>query len=224
MKRLQDFLIFSIIVSCNPDRKVCEFTSDNEELLIYNNILTDLVENRMHGRYLGGQEEKIREEYYYDREEVDTAQIDNEFTKAHNELFNNPSRFCILYLDTTGRQRYFYDSLGLVPDADLKQLINEYTKDERAAIDKLNDFPGYSLSNFGLCTARLEYGTAQADTTVCSIGRVRLSRPILNHKRIQGLMYYTWKCGELCGHGGLMRIHKVNEKWIIKDFEYWSVY
>lgn len=224
MKRLQLLLIFSITVSCNPDKKTCEFTSDNEELLIYNNILTDLVVNRMHGRYLGGQEEKIRAKYYYDKEEVDTAQIDKEFTKAHNELFNNPSRFCILYLDTTGLQRYFYDSLGLIPDPDLKQLINDYTKDERAAIDKLNDFPRHSLSDFGLCTTRLEYWTDKVDTTLCSIGRLRLSRPILNDKRDQGLMYYTWRCGELCGHGGLMRIHKESEKWKIKDFEFWSVY
>jgi hypothetical protein len=224
MKRLQSLFIFSIIVSCSPDKKVCDFTSDNEDLLIYNNILTDLVENRMHGRYLGGREEKIREEYYYDKEEVDTTQIDEEFTKAHNEVFNNPSQFCVLYLDTTGRQRYFYDSLGFIPDPDLKKLVNEYTMDERVAIGKLNDFPRYPISEFGLCTARLEYWTTQSDTTVCSIGRLRLSRPILNDKKDQGLMYYTWKCGELCGHGGLMRMHRVNEKWKIKDFEYWSVY
>src|SRR5688572_21799666 len=100
MKRFQTLLIFSIIVSCAPDKKVCDFTSDNEELVIYNNILTELVENRMHGRYLGGKEEEIREKYYYDKEDVDTAQIDIEFIKAHNEIFKNPSKFCTLYLDT----------------------------------------------------------------------------------------------------------------------------
>jgi hypothetical protein len=41
----------------------------------------------MHGRYLGGQEEKIRAKYYYDKEEIDTAQIDKEFTK-----FTEPER------------------------------------------------------------------------------------------------------------------------------------
>lgn len=87
MKGLQLLLILSITVSCNPDKKTCEFTSDNEELLIYNNILTDLVVNRMHGRYLGGQEEKIRAKYYYDKEEIETAQIDKEFTK-----FTEPER------------------------------------------------------------------------------------------------------------------------------------
>jgi hypothetical protein len=224
MKRLHSLLILSIIVSCNPDKKICEFTSDNEELLIYNNILTDLVENRMHGRYLGGQEEKIREEYYYDRKWADTAQIEREFTKAHNELFNNSSRFCVLYLDTTAHQRYSYDSLVIIPDPDLKRLVNEYTKDDRAALDKLNDFPRHPVSHFGLCTARLEYWAGQADTTVCSIGLLELSRPILNDKRDQGLMYYSWKCGELCGHRGFMRIQRVGEKWKIEDFEFGSVY
>lgn len=55
--------------------------------MIYNNILTDLVENRMHGRYLGGKEEDIREKYYYNEEDVDTARIDVEFIKAHNNIF-----------------------------------------------------------------------------------------------------------------------------------------
>lgn len=63
MKRLQTLLMFLVIVSCNPDKKVGEFTSEKEELMIYNNILTDLVENRMHGRYLGGKEEEIHEKY-----------------------------------------------------------------------------------------------------------------------------------------------------------------
>jgi hypothetical protein len=222
MKRHLTYFIFLILASCNVDKKVCEFTTDDEELLIYNNILTDLIENRMHGRYLGGREEEIGEQYYDSKGKVDT--VDGEFTRAHNDLFNNPSRFCIIYLDTTGQQRYFYDSLGLIPDPDLKQLINAYTKDERAAIDKLNDFPRHSLSDFGLCIARLEYWTDRVNSTVCSIGRLRLSQPILNDKRDQGLMNYTWKCGELCGHGGLMRIQKKDEKWKIKDFEFWSVY
>lgn len=60
MKALATLLMCSILVSCNPKKKVCQFTSTHEELVIYNNILTDLIENHMHGKYLGGREEEIQ--------------------------------------------------------------------------------------------------------------------------------------------------------------------
>src|SRR5204862_7604615 len=125
-------------ISCNYEKKVCDFKSENEELKIYNNILTEMIENQMHFRYLGGKEEEIWEKYYYDKDNPDTAKINNEITKAHNEIFNNPSKFCTLYLDTATRPNFYYDSIGFLHDVKFKTLITQYTENGKAAVDSLN--------------------------------------------------------------------------------------
>lgn len=221
------FLIFVIIASCRPEKKVCEFSSPDEALTVYNHILMDLIENHMRGTYLGGKEEELREKYYYGRDEVDTAAWDAEFTKAHNEVYNNPAKFCTLYLDTTYRQRFFYDSLGSIPDPELKALVNEYTNDDRTAVDNLNAYPTYAPSELGLCIARVEYLCAPfEDTPTCSFGKLQLSGAVLNISRDKGLMFYRWTCGHigLCGHSGMIRIVKDAGRWRIQDYEYWSVF
>jgi hypothetical protein len=228
MKRLLTFLIFSILVSCSPDKKVCEFTSDNEELEIYNNILTDLIENRMHGRYLGGKEEELREKYYYDKDEVDTARIKLEFVKAHNEIFNNPSKFCTLYLDTVSRSEFFYDSGRFEKDLEFKTLISEYTNNPRAAVDSLNALQRrYSPDDFGLCTSKIEKIENLKNDSSCSFGRLRLSKIVLNEAKDKGLLFYDWRCGGsigLCGHSGIIEFTRGMKKWEIVDFKYWHVY
>jgi hypothetical protein len=228
MKRLQTLLIFSIIVSCAPDKKVCDFTSENEELVIYNNILTDLIENRMHGRYLGGKEEEIREKYDYDKDETDTARIYREFIKAHNDIFNNPSKFCTLYLDTVTRRQFYYDSIRFEQDIEFKDVITKYTNNPRAAVDSLNGLQEkYSPADFGLCTAKIDkIENWKADST-CSFGRLRLSKIVLNDTKDKGLLFYDWHCGGsmgLCGHSGIIEFTKGKERWEIADFQYWRVY
>lgn len=195
--------------------------------MIYNNILTDLVENRMHGRYLGGKEEEIREEYYYDQEHVDTARIDVEFIKAHNEIFNKPSKFCTLYLDTLTRPEFYYDSVRFEQDIEFKTLITKYTDNPRAAVDSLNGLQEkYSPESFGLCTAKIDRIENRKNDSTCSFGRLRLSKIVLNDTKDKGLMFYDWHCGSmgLCGHSGIIEFIKVTTKWKIVDVKYRSVY
>ncbi len=220
--------MFLIIVSCDPDKKVCEFTSDKEELVIYNNILTDLVENRMHSRYLGGKEEEIREKYYYDKDELDTARIELEFIKAHNDIFNDPSKFCTLYLDTLARPQFYFDSIRFEQDIEFKTLITKYTDNPQAAVDSLNGLQKrYSPADFGLCTAKIDRMENLKTDSTCVFGRLRLSKIVLNDTKDKGLLFYDWHCGGslgLCGHGGIIEFIKGKEKWEIADFQYWRVY
>ncbi|MEJ1242555.1 hypothetical protein WBG78_30710 [Chryseolinea sp. T2] len=227
MKSLQTLLVFPILISCDPDKKVCEFSSDNEELVIYNNILTELVENRMDGRYLGGKEEEIREKYYYDQEEVDTARIDIEFIKAHNDIFNNPLKFCTLYLDTLAQPEFYYDSAKFEQDIEFKNLITKYTDNPQGAVDSLNGLQEqYSPADFGLCTAKIDNIENWKIDSTCSFGRLRLSKIVLNEKKDKGLIFYDWHCGSigLCGHSGIIEFIKGTKRWEIVDLKYWSVY
>jgi hypothetical protein len=180
----------------------------------------------MHGRYLGGREEEIREKYYYNVEEVDSAQIDVEIIKAHNEIFNNPSKFCTLYLDTLARPQFFYDSLRFEQDLEFKALISKYTDDPRAAIDSLNALQRYSPDDFALCTAKIDKIENWKSDSTWSFGRLRLSRVVLNDSEDKGLIFYDWHCGSmgLCGHSGIIEFIKGTRKWEIAGFKYWSVY
>jgi hypothetical protein len=227
MKRLHILLIFSMLVSCSPDKEVCEFASANEELVIYNNILTDLIENRMYGKYLGGREEEIREKYYYNNlDNPDTARMDIEFVNAHNDIFNNPSKFCTIYLDTITRPVVYYDSARFEQDIEFKSLISKYTNNPRAAADSLNTLQQrYAPDDFGLCTSRIDYLKNKTSNSTCSIGKLTLSKIVLNDKRDKGLVFYDWRCGSIgCGHSGIIEFTKGTKKWEIADFQYWTVY
>ncbi len=207
---------------------MCEFTSVSEELIIYNNIMTDLIENHMHGRYLGGKEEEIRERYDYHNKVVDTARINIEFVKAHNDIFDNPSKFCTLYLDTVARPQFLYDSVRFDQDLEFKTLISEYTDNPRAAVDSLNALQRrYSPDDFGLCTSKIDRIENWKNDSTCSLGRLRLSKIVLNDTKDKGLLYYDWHCGGslgLCGHSGIIQFMRRTKKWDIIDFKYWSVY
>lgn len=164
---------------------------------------------------------------YYDKDEVDTARIELEFIKAHNDLFNNPSKFCTLYLDTLARPQFYFDSIRFEQDIEFKTLITKHTDNPRAAVDSLNGLQKrYSPADFALCTAKIDRMENLRPDSTCSFGRLRLSKIILNDKRDKGLLFYDWHCGSigLCGHSGIIEFIKGTKKWEIADFQYWSVY
>jgi hypothetical protein len=178
----------------------------------------------MHGRYLGGKEDELREKY---RDNSDTVGFNAEFIEAHNDTFGNPSKFCTIYLDTLTRPKFYYDSVRFEQDVEFKNLITKYTNNPRAAVDSLNGLQEkYSPVDFGLCTAKIDKIENWKTDSTCSFGRLRLSKVILNDTRDKGLVFYDWHCGSmgLCGHSGIIEFTKGTKRWEIVDFKYWSVY
>src|SRR5689334_22087353 len=123
--------IFSTLIfgSCHHEvKKTCSFTSDDEQLEIYNTLLSELVENRMYLFYLGGKEEELRKKYLTDDDNLDTVEFDREVIKAHNFIFDNPASWGTLYLDTTTRGHFNCDSIHFF-DFRERQMIASYAAD-----------------------------------------------------------------------------------------------
>ena len=231
MSRISYVMTILLVVACSYENRVCEFQSDDIELTIYNNILTDLIENRMHSRYLGGIEDEIFDKYDYNTQ--DTVKIKNEIAKAQNSIFNKPSKFCTLYLDTITRpvlSPWFYlDTARNSYAKEMKQLISQYTKNGQAAVDSLNQLQTrYSGEDFGLCTSMIKnlIDLDKNDTTECVFGRLRLSKIVLDGSKTKGIIYYDWHCGSmgLCGHQGLILFERQHNKYKIKDLLIDAVY
>jgi hypothetical protein len=231
MSRISYATMILLVVACSYENKVCEFQSEDLELTIYNNVLTDLIENRMHSRYLGGIEDKIFDKYDYNSQ--DTIKIKNEIAKAQNSIFNEPSKFCTLYLDTLKRavhSPWFYlDTARNNYAKEMKQLISQYTENGQGAVDSLNQIQTrYSGGDFGLCTSRIKNlrDLNKNDTSECVFGRLRLSKIVLDDSKTKGMIYYDWHCGSigLCGHGGLILFERQGNRYKIKDLLIDGVY
>jgi len=221
--------VFLVMMGCTYENKVCEFESGNQELKIYNNILTELIETRMYYFFLGRLQEDIFKKYDSPGNR-DSVRLKNELAKAQNDIFKDPSQFCTLYMDTMAARPAFspwsyYDKPRNQYHAEIRDLIRYYVESGQAAIDSLNQLQTrYSGDDFGLCTSRIrslrEY---KGDTSECVLGKIRLSKIVLNKSRTEGLMYYDWRCGGLCGHEGLILFEK-RSRWIIKDLQIQGIY
>jgi hypothetical protein len=59
--------------------------------------------------------------------------------------------------------------------------------------------------DFGPCSSRIKtFKKNKSDTTECVFGLLKISKIIINKSHSEGLMYYDWHCGDLCGHSGLI--------------------
>lgn len=223
---IETFVFVLMIAGCRPAKKECTFQTENQELAIYRVILTDLVQNRMHGLYLGSDNiDKLREEYVDGEDDVDTAKLEAELIHLHNEVFQNPSRFCILYLDTVSA-RYKFDSAFFQRDSEFKTLIQEYTNNFHGAFDSLHAPQlRYTSTELNLCTASIEIARRSEQDTTCAIGQLWLSKIVLNELKNRALVFYDWHCApELCGHAGYLKLSRRVQGWTIEDFDLQHVY
>jgi hypothetical protein len=214
-------MIIMILSSCNYNYKVCNCNSADEEVKIYNDILTELVENHFYNRYLGKDEEEIFNEYIADK--PDTAKIKKREIQLQNKLFNDTARFCNIYLDTIYRPYFnkwtYYQNDTSRYARETKDLISSFSTDGQSVIDSLNNMKlGLKPNDFQLCTSKvLSIKDLQTQKEKCYIGVVSFSRLFLNKTKTKGLLYCNFRCGGLCGKGNLLIIEKVDNRWIIKE-------
>ena len=212
--------------SCNYEYKLCDCNSADEKVKIYSDILNELVEHHFYNRYLGKDEQKIFNKYASNN--PDTAKISREVIQLQNNLFNDTTRFCIIYLDTVYRPdfnqwTYYQNDTGQYA-REFKDLINTFTIDGLSVIDSLNSMQlSLKPSDFQLCTSKvLSLQNFNNQKGKCAIGIVSFSKVFLDKAKTKGLLYYNFRCGEFCGKGELLVIKKINNRWTISDtFEKW---
>jgi hypothetical protein len=222
MARLLCFiLVVSIIFSCKPEYKKCEFQTSDDFLKAYNDILNEIITKHSYNIYLGKDEEKIFERYVNDMD--DSVNIGRDVVKLHNKLFGDTSRFCTIYLDTSLRPALnpwsYFQSDTSSYRIKIRNLISEFSDNGQMVIDSLNSTQTKYLSqDFKLCIANIRsLNELQIDTAKCYIGKIAFSKLILNNTKDKGLLYYEFDCGGLCGYGSIIKIEKVQNNWKIEQ-------
>jgi len=204
---------------CELRYKECNFNSTDEQLVIYNTILNQLVEQQFYHFYLGGDEERIST--MSAAANTDTAEIKSEVIRLQNQLFKDTTRFCNIYLDTAFR--WYFDPWSFYQDnpsrgaKEVVQLLAEFSDNGQDVIDSLNSMQTrLTPGDFNLCTSKvLSINDARHQKDKCEIGKVSFSRIFLHESGTKGLLYCNFRCADLCGFGRLLVIEKVKNRWTI---------
>ncbi len=84
-----------LLTNCKEEMKKCVSQSTDTNVKLYNDLTDQLIPYFFREDYLG-------EKRYFDSLRVhDDDLYIEEKTKAHNEIFNHPEKFCNLYIDST---------------------------------------------------------------------------------------------------------------------------
>ena len=236
MKQLFLLLLLLPLLFCTtlpePKCKECPCTHTNPQRLLYNQILTELIEYHFYSYYLSKTTSETISKSVEKTGSLETGRL---AARYQNQLFNHKSRFKTIYLDTVSRSSFAGSiNLKVTPDAmdglsvtKVNVLLAQVApRHEAAAAAQLNTLQAVMApADFQLCTAKIAYAAPRAAHEYASeqdahlFGRIRLSNIVFNADKTQALMSYDWYCGNKCGLGELLVVHKVAGRWRIKHAE-----
>lgn len=88
-----------MILSCQSKYEQCEVNQPNEQVALYNDILTQIVEEHLYHRYLGNDFTNLSEKI--DRNEIDSTEYNKQLIELHNNLYKNTQKHLSIYLVDT---------------------------------------------------------------------------------------------------------------------------
>ncbi|MBO9153583.1 hypothetical protein ACFOTA_15285 [Chitinophaga sp. GCM10012297] len=222
--RLPLLIFLTLAAACRQELKFEASDTGDARLDAYNDLLNEIVARRTYNIYLGEDEEKL-----FDLGIKDSAAARKEKVRLHNRLFGDTSRFWTLVLDTfrmpqlndaETEQREYPDAAGR-----LFPLLDSISPDRQAVIDQLNtNMDEYPPAAFSLHTARTRPMEEARRRNEWIIGRLRLSRMVFNKRMDKALVFYEFKCGDLCGRKELLQLENKGKGWRITRSMSFAVY
>ncbi|MCC3160264.1 hypothetical protein LJ737_23710 [Hymenobacter sp. 15J16-1T3B] len=212
-------------------RRAAPAVARAEQLRVYNDVLTQLVEQRWNDRYLGPDEPRIqqaRSKAHFHG--ADTTGLQREINRLRLLLRRHPERqgtVCLLadFRPVLPEWAYFEGEGGLTPfGGTLRAMLQAVAGGAtRAALDSLRTGPPQlRASELLLPTARVQPAPAPRSGANydwylqgCSIGMVSVSRLVFNAAQTKCLLAYNFYCGGKCGQGELLVVEKRGGHWII---------
>jgi hypothetical protein len=220
-------LIFILLFSCSaPEYKTCEFTTTDNELKLYHDILTELIEQHFLNSFLAKVSGELEGKYPAILDFSDTAAFQKDLIQLQNKVFNDTSKFATLCYQPTlksGPWRYFNSQdIDFLTTSkaepkywnDIKAFLTSFSSSWKAVADTIaKSQTKYTSKSFKLCTSKL---VACERFNESDIGVVSLSKVFMNDKRDQGLLYYEFTCGGKCGMGEIVLVQYIKKWWTIK--------
>ncbi|WP_201981194.1 hypothetical protein [Hymenobacter rubidus] len=245
------FLLLLLLTMCAkpqpPSFRECPCTHTDPKKRLYNQVLTELIEQRFYSSYLpDSANEQIREAIQLQFPQGSDFKLGTEEFRRYetvrkeleavqqNRLFGDSARFKTIYLDTDLRRGIHPFTLPPAsqatesPDAfsqlniRINLLFSQVVRSDTAdAIHQLNALQSDILpTDFQLCTAKI---ISRPSTSKRRFNwertTVRFSKIVFNATQTKALLRYDMSCGSKCGFGEILLVEKTNGNWHIKQAE-----
>jgi hypothetical protein len=216
-----------LLTNCKEELKKCVSQSTDTNVKLYNDLTDQLIPYFFREDYLG-------EKRYFDSLRV--ASIINhddiyleEKTKAHNELFNNPEKFCNLYIDSTKNKNtdFATGSKNFItghPEAHInyiksrKELLKEFSSNTDI-IKKLSTRSSIKANQFNLCTAKvLDLAEYDKHTNECEIGVVYFSEIVFDPSKKRALVFVDYRIKNYFHRNAVFKLRLHDNYWEIEDY------
>ena len=218
------FSVFIISVSCTEKKKKCDFKQTNVEISIYNDVLTELVEEHFYYRYLGKEGEAIMSKHY--AESIDSVQEAKQIIHAHNKLFGKPTLFKTIYLrdenvsDSIISNNFSYYNYGR--SRSLDKMIASISTNKKSVLDSISlpQFK-YKAKDFHACNFKIKSVSDNGIKKFNSeIGFIGFSKIFIN--KDEAILRSDFNCGGLCGKGYILKLKNIDNHWkIIEWYKIW---
>ncbi|AZA67104.1 hypothetical protein [Chryseobacterium carnipullorum] len=204
-----------LITNCKEEMKKCVSQSTDTNVKLYNDLTDQLMPYFFREDYLG-------EKRYFDSLRVhDDDLYIEEKTKAHNELFNHPEKFCNLYIDSTkNKNTYFWTHNTEVYLRRIKRTKDSF-KDfsNNPDIKNLSIRSSIKANQFNLCTAKvLDLVEYDKHTNECEIGVVYFSEIVFDPSKRRALVFVDHRIKNYFHRNAVFELRLNNDNyWEIED-------
>ncbi len=215
MKNILILVVVFFMLSCKQDRKA-EKIKENivktevDTLTIYNNVLNDLIENRLYYRYLGRKWELL----FFDlsRNKIDSTTYLKGINTLKDEVVKNDSLRGVLYID--GVFEGYTEDIGSLDFAKEHDIDPEEVK---LQIKKKNFYALDSFKSNFVKFKKLRNPNSGKRKAEFDVGGISFSKIVFNEGRGLGILYFSFVCGGKCGEGSLALIKKVDGNWKVEE-------
>jgi hypothetical protein len=198
--------------------KKCVSQSTDTNVKLYNDLTDQLIFYYFGDNYLG-------EKKYFDSLKVawlknSDDKYGEERTKAHNNLFNNPEKFCNLYIDSTKNKNIYFWTDNT--EVYLKRI--KRTKDSFKDFSNSPDIKNLSIrssikaNQFNLCTAKvLDLAEYDKHTNECEIGVVYFSEIVFDPSKKRALVFVEHYLKNYLYRAFVFELRLHDNYWEIED-------
>ncbi|WP_415329257.1 hypothetical protein [Chryseobacterium sp. MMS23-Vi53] len=205
-----------LITSCKEEMKKCISQSTDTNVKLYNDLTDQLIPYFFREDYLG-------EKRYFDSLRVhDDDLYIEEKTKAHNEIFNHPEKFCNLYIDSIKNKNTDFATGSTEDNIKYIQRKKDFFKDFSNSPDIIKNLSlrsSIKANQFNLCTAKvLDLAEYDKHTNECEIGVVYFSEIVFDTSKKRALVFVDHRIKkDYYGRNAIFKLRLHDNYWEIED-------
>lgn len=205
-----------LLTNCKEEMKKCVSQSTDTNVKLYNDLTDQLIPYFFREDYLG-------EKRYFDSLRVhDDDLYIEEKTKAHNEIFNHPEKFCNLYIDSTKSKNTDFATGSTEDNIKYIQRKKDFFKDFSNSPDIIKNLSlrsSIKANQFNLCTAKvLDLAEYDKHTNECEIGVVYFSEIVFDTSKKRALVFVDHRIKkDYYGRNAVFKLRLHDNYWEIED-------